>query len=42
MTLRMMIGPLYSLYEPPEHKGGTIHATKADEKEEHFDGKTTE
>ncbi len=33
---------LYSLYAPPEHKEGTIHATKADEKEEHFDGKTTE
>lgn len=33
---------LYSVYSPPEHKDGTIHATKADEKEEHFDGKTTE
>ncbi|MEO6268799.1 MAG: cupin domain-containing protein [Lautropia sp.] len=33
---------LYSLYAPPEHKEGTIHAIKADEKEEHFDGKTTE
>lgn len=33
---------LYSLYAPPEHKEGTIHATKAAEKEEHFDGKTTE
>jgi len=33
---------LYSLYAPPEHKEGTIHATKADEKEGHFDGKTTE
>ncbi len=29
---------LYSLYAPPEHKDGTIHKTKADEKEEHFDG----
>jgi mannose-6-phosphate isomerase-like protein (cupin superfamily) len=29
---------LYSLYAPPEHKDGTIHPTKADEKEEHFDG----
>ncbi len=33
---------LYSLYAPPEHKEGTIHATKAGEKEEHFDGRTTE
>jgi mannose-6-phosphate isomerase-like protein (cupin superfamily) len=33
---------LYSIYSPPEHKDGTVHATKADEKEEHFDGVTTE
>ncbi len=33
---------LYSIYSPPEHKDGTIHATKADEKEEHFDGIITE
>ncbi len=33
---------LYSLYSPPEHKDGTVHTTKADEKEEHFDGVTTE
>lgn len=33
---------LYSVYSPPEHKDGTIHRTKADEKEEHFDGTTTE
>lgn len=33
---------LYSLYSPPEHKDGTVHNTKADEKEEHFDGITTE
>lgn len=33
---------LYTLYSPPEHKDGTVHATKADEKEEHFDGETTE
>ncbi len=33
---------LYSVYSPPEHKDGTIHATKADEAEEHFDGVTTE
>lgn len=33
---------LYTLYSPPEHKDGTVHATKADQHEEHFDGKTTE
>lgn len=33
---------LYSIYSPPEHKDGTVHKTKADEKEEHFDGATTE
>jgi len=33
---------LYSIYSPPEHKDGTVQATKADEKEEHFDGVTTE
>ncbi|OHA85162.1 MAG: cupin [Candidatus Yonathbacteria bacterium RIFOXYC1_FULL_52_10] len=33
---------LYTVYSPPEHKDGTVHPTKADEKEEHFDGKTTE
>ena len=33
---------LYSVYSPPEHKDGTVHHTKADEKEEHFDGVTTE
>lgn len=33
---------LYTLYSPPEHKDGTIHKTKADEEEEHFDGKTSE
>lgn len=33
---------LYSVYSPPEHKDGTVHATKADEKEEHFDGVTSE
>ena len=37
-------GPLklYSVYAPPEHKDGTIHPTKADEIEEHFDGVTTQ
>lgn len=35
---------LYTLYGPPEHVDGTVHATKADadKSEEHFDGKTTE
>ena len=33
---------LYSVYSPPEHKDGTLHATKADDAEEHFDGVTTE
>jgi len=32
---------LYSIYSPPEHKHGTVHKTKADEKEEHFDGETS-
>ncbi|MEK7649832.1 MAG: cupin domain-containing protein [Patescibacteria group bacterium] len=37
-------GPLklYSIYSPPEHKDGTVHRTKAEAVEEHFDGKTTE
>jgi mannose-6-phosphate isomerase-like protein (cupin superfamily) len=33
---------LYTIYGPPEHKDGTVHPTKADEQEEHFDGQTTE
>lgn len=33
---------LYSIYSPPEHKEGTVHATKANDAEEHFDGVTTE
>lgn len=35
---------LYSIYSPPHHKDKTIHKTKAEaeEKDEHFDGKTTE
>lgn len=33
---------LYSIYSPAEHKDGTIHRTKGEEKEEHFDGVTTE
>lgn len=35
---------LYTVYSPPEHKDGTVHATKADAlaDDEHFDGVTTE
>jgi len=35
---------LYTLYGPPEHRDGTVHATKADARrmEEHFDGKISE
>jgi mannose-6-phosphate isomerase-like protein (cupin superfamily) len=33
---------LYSIYSPAEHKDGVVQPTKADEKEEHFDGVTTE
>jgi mannose-6-phosphate isomerase-like protein (cupin superfamily) len=35
---------LYTLYAPPEHIDGTVHATKSDASasKEHFDGKTTE
>lgn len=33
---------LYTLYSPPEHQKDTVQPTKEDEKEEHFDGKTTE
>lgn len=33
---------LYSIYSPPEHKDGTVHHTKVDDVEEHFDGVTTE
>lgn len=34
----------YTLYGPPDHKEGVVHATKADALggEEHFDGTTTE
>jgi mannose-6-phosphate isomerase-like protein (cupin superfamily) len=34
----------YTLYGPPEHRDGTVHATKADAQrmKEHFDGKTSE
>lgn len=33
---------LYTLYSPAHHKDGTVHETKAEETEEHFDGRTTE
>jgi mannose-6-phosphate isomerase-like protein (cupin superfamily) len=33
---------LYTVYGPPEHRDGVRQPTKADETEEHFDGKTTE
>lgn len=33
---------LYTIYSPPEHKDGTVHVTKAEATEEHFDGITTE
>lgn len=35
---------LYTIYAPPEHKDGLVHATKeeAEANEEHFDGATTE
>lgn len=35
---------LYTLYGPPEHVDGTVHATKADAlaSKEHFAGQTTE
>lgn len=36
---------IYTIYSPPEHKDGTIHATKMDamnDHEDHFNGITTE
>jgi len=33
---------LYTVYSPPEHKDGLVEHTKAEEVEEHFDGKTTD
>ncbi len=35
---------LYTLYAPPHHKDGVVHATKAEAEkdEEHFDGATTD
>lgn len=32
---------LYTIYSPPNHQDGAIHQTKADQVEEHFDGKTS-
>jgi len=32
----------YTLYAPPEHRLDVRQPTKADEREEHFDGRTTE
>ncbi len=32
---------LYTVYTPPNHIDGTLQRTKADEKEEHFDGITS-
>lgn len=35
---------LYTIYSPPHHRDGTVHATKQDavKDSEHFQGKTTE
>jgi mannose-6-phosphate isomerase-like protein (cupin superfamily) len=35
---------LYTLYAPPNHRDGVVHATRsaAEADDEHFDGKTTE
>jgi mannose-6-phosphate isomerase-like protein (cupin superfamily) len=35
---------LYTVYAPPNHRDGVVHATKeqAESDEEHFDGKTSE
>lgn len=35
---------LYTIYSPPHHRDGVIHATKqeAESDQEHFDGKTSE
>lgn len=35
---------LYTLYSPPHHRDGVVHATKAEAEadDEHFDGKTSE
>ena len=33
---------LYTLYSPPNHQKDVLQPTKADEREEHFDGLTSE
>lgn len=33
---------LYTVYSPPEHEKDVLQPTKADEKEEYFNGETTE
>lgn len=33
---------LYTLYSPPAHLKDTLQPAKSDEKEDHFDGKTSE
>ncbi len=33
---------LYTIYSPPEHKDGTVHPSKEDAQEEHFDGTLSE
>lgn len=33
---------LYTIYGPPEHVDGLVQSTRADVREEHFDGRTTE
>lgn len=35
---------LYTIYSPPQHRDGVVHATKQEAiaDDEHFDGKTTE
>ncbi len=35
---------IYTIYSPPEHKDGVVHATREEamDDEEHFDGRTTE
>lgn len=33
---------LYTIYGPPEHVDGLVQPTRAEVREEHFDGRTTE
>ncbi len=32
---------IYTIYSPPNHQDATVHKTKAEETEEHFDGKAS-